>query len=161
MSRTTRTRAARRSIDRCRRTACPRTLLAVLACLVISSVGCRDPYAEVRAELSPADRDRFDQGARVAAPCAACHDLAFDAMKIGPHLRGIDGRRVGSVAGFGYSTSLQGNERVWNARLLEAFLAEPQRVFPGNRMMSPGVRDPSARADLVFFLIHAGGIPTR
>lgn len=132
------------------------TLAAALGALLGTS-GCRDPWADVRAGLSPAERARFDSGARIAAPCAACHDLAGDALKIGPPLSGLDGRPAGSVPGFGYSSALLRSGLVWNARTLDAFLAAPQRVVPGNRMVSPGVAGSAARGDLVYFLIQAGG----
>jgi len=123
---------------------------------------CTDPYAEVRARLDPAERARFDRGARAASPCAVCHDLAGEAVKIGPHLSGIGGRRAGAVPGYAYSDAMKTSGVRWSTRTLDAFLAEPQRVVPGNRMVSPGVRDPSARSDLVFFLVQAGaGTPGR
>ena len=131
------------------------TLLAILAVTGLAGSGCRDPYAEVRARLDPADLARFDRGARVAAPCAACHDFAGTARKIGPHLSNLAGRRAGGVDGFAYSDALAGADFVWDARSLDAFLADPQRVAPGNRMMSPAVLDPAARSDLSFFLLMA------
>jgi cytochrome c len=128
-----------------------------LVLVALATGGCRDPYAEVRSGLSPVELERFDRGARAAAPCAACHDLAGEAVKIGPHLKGLEGRRAGGLPRFAYSAAMQRSGLVWNARTLDAFLADPQRVVPGNRMISPGVADSSARADLVFFLIRAGG----
>ncbi len=131
--------------------------LALLIAGALGALGCSDPWADVRAELSPAERERFDRGARVAAPCAACHDLAGEAVKIGPHLKRIEGRRAGGLPGFAYSNAMQRSGFEWSERSLDAFLADPQRVVPGNRMVSPGVADAAARADLVFFLIRAGG----
>lgn len=131
---------------------------SLLACLVISGgVACHDPYAEVRARLSPADLERFDRGARVALPCATCHDLAGEATKIGPHLSRLEGRRAGGLPGYAYSQAMEKSGLVWDADTLDGFLASPQSVVPGNRMVSPGVSDHAARSDLVFFLIEAGG----
>lgn len=130
--------------------------LALTAVAVLAHVGCSDPWADVRARLSPADLERFDRGARIAAPCAACHDLSGEAQKIGPHLKRIDGRRAGGLPGFAYSQALERSDLVWTTQTLDAFLAEPQRVVPGNRMVATGVGDAGARGDLVFFLIQAG-----
>ena len=125
-----------------------------------ASGACTDPYADARAALSPAEQARFDRGARAAAPCAACHDLAGNAVKIGPPLRGIIGRPAGSLPGFGYSAALQRSGVVWTERTLDAFLASPATFVPGNRMVAPGVSD-ATRADLVFFLLRAGEAPAR
>ncbi len=133
-----------------------RRLGLFVAGALLAQTGCSDPWADVRAQLSPADLERFDRGARVAAPCAACHDLSGEAQKIGPHLKQIEGRRAGSLPGFAYSQALERSDLVWSARTLDAFLANPQRVVPGNRMVAAGVGDAGARADLVFFLVQAG-----
>lgn len=135
-----------------RRRASPAMIVALLA--VVASA-CSDPYAEVRAALSPGDRERFDRGARAAASCAACHDFVGRAAKIGPPLEAIEGRRAGSVPGFGYSEAMRSSNLIWDARTLDAFLADPQRVVPGNRMVAPGVHDPGMRRDLVFFALRA------
>ncbi len=129
---------------------------AMLVASFALTQGCSDPYADVRAGLSPSERERFDRGARLAAPCAACHDLAGQAVKIGPHLSSLAGRRAGGLPGFAYSDAMRRSDFDWSARTLDAFLADPQRVVPGNRMLSPGVADTMARADLVFFLTRGG-----
>jgi cytochrome c len=129
--------------------------LTLTAILGIAAGGCSDPYAEVRAKLSDTDRARFDRGARAASPCAACHDLAGTAAKIGPPLRGLAGRQAGALPGFAYSPALAGSGVIWGPRTLDAFLASPQSFLPGTRMVSPGVAD-AQRADLVFFLLMAG-----
>lgn len=148
-----------RSAARGRSPGCARLVraLALATTVVAGASACHDPYAEVRARLTPAEVERFDRGARAAAPCATCHDLAGDAVKIGPPLSHVAGRRAGGVPGFAYSPAMAQSTLVWDARSLAAFLADPQRVVPGNRMVSPGVADPSELADLVFFLIEAGG----
>jgi cytochrome c len=43
---------------------------------------------------------------------------------------------------------------VWDEATLAAFLADPAGFVPGNLMVSPGVRDAQALADLVFYLRH-------
>jgi cytochrome c len=128
----------------------------VLIVLSICVNACHDPYAEVRANMSDAERARFDRGARAASACAACHDLAGSAKKIGPPLRGIAGRPAGSLEDYSYSPALSNSGVVWNARSLDAFIASPQSFVPGTRMMSPGVVGGAERSDLVFFLLESG-----
>jgi len=67
-------------------------------------------------------------------------------------LKGLFGRKAGGVEGFPYSPALSGSSLSWDVQNLDRFLANPQLVLPGNRMLSPPISDPAARADLIFFL---------
>jgi cytochrome c len=44
---------------------------------------------------------------------------------------------------------------VWNAKTLDAFIADPQQVVPGNRMPFSGLPDAKERADLIAYLTQA------
>lgn len=81
--------------------------------------------------------------------CIACHSA--DAHRVGPAHRGVLGRKAGGAAGYEYSTALQASRLRWDARSLDAWLADPERVIPGQKM---GYRVDAAqdRADLVAFL---------
>jgi cytochrome c len=41
---------------------------------------------------------------------------------------------------------------IWDAASLDAYIAEPQKVVPGNVMPFSGVSDAKVRADLVAYL---------
>jgi cytochrome c len=43
----------------------------------------------------------------------------------------------------------------WDAQALDAFLADPQKAVPANRMPYAGLTDAAARADLVAYLEKA------
>jgi cytochrome c len=134
-----------------------RSLVWIIAGLlwVVCLAACGDPYADIKLGMSPADAERFERGRHVATPCWTCHDLTGEAIKLGPPLRGVFGRRIGSATGYGYSDGFLGADFVWNESQLNAFLADPQGYMVGTRMVSPGVRDPGQRRDLIFFLRHA------
>lgn len=76
-----------------------------------------------------------------------------DAVKIGPGLFGLEGRRAGSAPGFPYSQAMRESGITWSAATLDAYLANGQGLVPGNKMVSPDIADPQRRADLVFFLL--------
>ena len=86
--------------------------------------------------------------------------MTGSALKVGPPLGAIMGRRVGVVPGFPYSEALRGSDLVWTEQNLDAFLGAPQRLLPGNRMISPALREPQRRADLIFFLKQVNGPKT-
>jgi cytochrome c len=121
--------------------------------LVIAVTGC-DSYGEIREGLSEPERARFDSGMRQATACWSCHDVTGEATNVGPPLRGLFGRRAGTLPEYPYSEALRASQVVWNRRSLDAFLANVQGFVPGNRMLSGGVPSAGARADLIFFLEH-------
>lgn len=94
-------------------------------------------------------------GAKHAQLCRVCHSLEKGGPHmIGPNLHGIFGKKSGTKAGFDYSEALLESEFVWTPRALEAWLAEPGRFLPGNRMSFVGVSDADDRADLVAYLLE-------
>ena len=95
---------------------------------------------------------RFRRGQQVAVPCWTCHDLAGTVKKVGPSLLGLYGRRSGEAPDYESSAALRAASIVWDDRMLAAFLANPSGFVPGNRMVSPGVRDAGRLEDLLFYL---------
>ena len=90
------------------------------------------------------------------ARCASCHAVAAGAPPgAGPNLAGVVGRRVGGDPGFDYSPVLEEARqegRVWDAALLERFLADPEEMFPGLWMGANGLRAAEDRAAVTAFL---------
>lgn len=106
---------------------------------------------------SPAT-NQFAVGERAYQQCYACHALSPETIGAdGPHLGGIVGRRVASVPGYRYSAALENFAKtspIWTEERLDAFLAEPERVAPGNAMGYFGMDDPAERAALIAFLVR-------
>lgn len=129
-------------------------LLPVLApvLLPVLLVACGDPDRAILATLSEAERARFTRGRQVALPCWTCHDLAGTVDKVGPSLLGVFGRRSGMAPDQPGSDAMRAASIVWDERSLAAFLMDPQAYVPGTQMVSPGVRDGDALADLLFYL---------
>ena len=101
------------------------------------------------------------RGERLFRPCAACHQVGEGAVnRIGPHLNGLVGRRIGAIEGYDYSDVMveAGAEAdVWSEAALSAFLANPRDYMPGTSMVFRGMREAEDRADLVAYLLHEGG----
>ena len=73
------------------------------------------------------------------AVCSACHEsTAGAAPSVGPNLFGIGGRKAGSAPDFDYSEAMKASPTVWTAETLTAFLTEPAKAIPGNKMDYPG-----------------------
>lgn len=80
--------------------------------------------------------------------------------RIGPHLNGLVGRSIGTVDGYDYSDPLveAGVEgAVWSETVLDRFLEDPRGYLPGTSMVFRGVRQEDRRADLIAYLLDAGG----
>ena len=81
--------------------------------------------------------------------CTGCH--ALDSDREGPRLKGVFGRKAGSVAGFNYSAGLRNSGLTWNDATLERWLSDPDLVVKDNNM-SIGVPKAEERRDLIAYL---------
>jgi cytochrome c len=70
--------------------------------------------------------------------CRLCHTTRHDDNRQGPSLYNIIGRKAGSLANYEYSSSMKGAGFVWDERMLERFIANPDEVVPGNSMKPYG-----------------------
>jgi len=77
---------------------------------------------------------------------------------LGPSLAGIIGRKAGTEAGYTYSPAMKQANIVWDAKTLDAYLSDPQKLVPGNKMPFPGLKTDHDRADVIaFFAAPAAG----
>lgn len=93
-----------------------------------------------------------------AAACASCHQVGPSARgNFGPQLNGLMGRRAGSTPDYRYSSAMQKSQIVWSEQTLAAFIRNPERSVPGNKMRfsSFGYSDRKI-ADLLAYL---GSLP--
>jgi cytochrome c len=81
--------------------------------------------------------------------CSGCH--ATDASKEGPRLRGVVGRKAGSVAGFQYSDALRNSGITWTEDQLIKWLENPEALVKDNDMEFRVV-NADERAALVTYL---------
>jgi len=89
-------------------------------------------------------------GKVVFQTCAACHTDKPDA--IGPSLRGVYGRKAGSLEDFRYSNAMLRANIIWNEANLRAYIKDPQAKVPGNRMPFGGIDDPKDVDDVIAYL---------
>ena len=130
--------------------------IAIVAALAMGLAALPGPGAgSAAAQDTVAARGR----AVFEARCASCHTLApGDEGLPGPSLAGLIGRRVAGDPGYDYSPALHAAAArglVWDAAMLDRFLADPEAMFPGLWMGENGVRDAADRAAVVRFLADA------
>jgi nitrite reductase (NO-forming) len=114
------------------------------------------PTTSGAAAAPPAGGDAA-AGRLVFRKCQACHSMEPGKTLLGPSLAGIVGRKAGADANYNYSPPMKQANVVWDAKSLDAYLADPQKVVPGNKMPFPGLKTEQDRADVIAFFASAGG----
>lgn len=104
--------------------------------------------------------DGPSRGEQIFQYCYACHSVEPGETNLqGPNLKGIVGSRIASQDGFDYSPAMRAfadRERRWSEPLLDAYLADPQRVVPKTRMAFPGLPEEEERAAVLAYLRATG-----
>jgi cytochrome c len=100
------------------------------------------------------------RGERVFQRCYACHSVVAGEAKLpGPNLRGVLGRRAGTLPGFAFSPAMiaaGASGLTWTRAALDAYLANPRAVVPGTEMGMPGgLPSPVDRQDVIDYLAEA------
>ena len=96
-----------------------------------------------------------EKGKAVFEQCAACHSLDGTGDYDGPSLKGIIGRKAGSLEDYRYSAAMKRSDVTWDAATLDKYVADPQAFIPGNRMAFAGIGDKAQRDDLIAYLAIA------
>jgi cytochrome c len=89
-------------------------------------------------------------GKVVFQTCAACHSDKPDA--IGPSLKGVYGRKAGSLEDFRYSAAMQRSGLTWDDANLHAYIKDPQAKVKGNRMPFGGLSSDADIDDVIAYL---------
>jgi cytochrome c len=85
--------------------------------------------------------------------CRTCHTMTEGDNRLGPNLHRIIGRKPGLLPDFNYSSAMKGAGFVWDEEKLERFIADPDKVVPGNSMKPyGGLASSEDRAKVMAFL---------
>ena len=94
------------------------------------------------------------RGQKLYDECIACHAPERGAQQgVGPSLFGVIGRKAGDNNDFRFSPALKRSGIVWSERELDAYIADPQKKIPANRMPYSGMSDARDRADLLAYIL--------
>ena len=91
-------------------------------------------------------------GKLVFRKCQACHSLEPGRNGLGPSLAGLIGKKASGVPNYNYSPAMKGSNLTWDIATLDAYLSDPQRVVPGNKMPFPGLKTENERNAVIAFL---------
>lgn len=84
-----------------------------------------------------------------ATRCGICHSLTMNG--IGPSHKDLIGRKAGTAAGYAYSEGFAKTKLVWDEKTLDAWIAFPENLVPGQKM-GFYVMEADVRADIIAYL---------
>ena len=100
--------------------------------------------------VSPVRAADAAHGKALFSACIACHSETADAQ--GPSLKGVVGRKAGSLEDFRYSSAMKRSDIIWDAANLREYLHDPQAKVKGNHMPFSGYSNIGDAADVAAYL---------
>lgn len=92
------------------------------------------------------------EGRQVFRKCQACHSLDAGKNGVGPSLARIVGEKAGATPGYAFSPAMKASNLTWDTATLDAYLSDPQKVVPGNKMPFPGLKTERERNAVIALL---------
>ena len=99
---------------------------------------------------APATAADAARGEVVFKVCAACHTDHPNAL--GPNLKGVYGRKAGTLDDFRYSPAMKRADFVWDEGNLKAYINDPQAKVKGNRMPFSGLKSQTDVDNVIAYL---------
>ncbi len=88
------------------------------------------------------------------ASCGFCHETkAGAAASLGPNLFAVGGRKAGALDGYDYSPAMKKYGQVWTGDTLAAFILDPAKTVPDNKMDFPGANDAASAKAIADYLM--------
>ncbi|MDO5768494.1 MAG: c-type cytochrome [Psychrobacter sp.] len=84
--------------------------------------------------------------------CAQCHQLTPGLNKKGPQLLNIYGAPAASLADYKYSAALKAKNWVWDAKTLDPYIADSEKVVAETKMLADPMPDAKERQDVIAYL---------
>ncbi len=92
-------------------------------------------------------------GQAVTKKCTSCHVFEKDGPhRVGPRLWGVVGGKRAHWNDFAYSKAMQEKGGTWTYEELYAYLKNPKKAIPGNKMAFAGLKKPEDIANLIAYL---------
>ena len=117
--------------------------------------GCERTPPDYRPQVTlPAyDKGDADNGALIfEEACGQCHQLTPGLNKKGPQLLNIYGASAAQLADYDYSEGLAASGWVWDAKTLDPYIADAEKLISDSKMLADPMPDASERAHIIAYL---------
>lgn len=125
-------------------------------CLALALAGCggqqEQPGAPAQTAAAPGAQAAAGTPPVAYSQCRSCHAVEPGRNMIGPSLHDIVGKPAAAIPGYAYSKALKSSGLVWDEKTLDAWLENPTKLVPGNKMVFVGQRDPAKRKAIIDYL---------
>jgi len=135
----------------------PQTNIAQAPATPPAPAHASQPGPDVAAAPAPIAGGDPAAGKLVFRKCQVCHSLEPGKNVLGPSLAGIVGRKSGEEPNYAYSPAMKDANLTWDAKTLDAYLDDPQKTVPGNKMPFPGLKTAQDRTDVIAYLAAPAG----
>jgi nitrite reductase (NO-forming) len=135
----------------------PQTNIAQAPAAAPAPVPPSQPGSDTGATPAPIAGGDPAAGKLVFRKCQVCHSLDPGKDILGPSLAGVVGRKAGAEPNYAYSPAMKSANLTWDAKTLDAYLDDPQKAIPGNKMPFPGLKTAQDRLDVIAYVAAPGG----
>ncbi|MBP2280216.1 cytochrome c [Psychrobacter sp. PL19] len=125
-----------------------------LAVLLLTACGERTPPDyRTPVTLPLYTQGDADRGALIfGEACGQCHKLNPGSNEKGPQLMNVYGAPAADLADYDYSEGLATSGWVWDAKTLDPYIADAEKVMTDSKMLADPMPDASERADIIAYL---------
>ncbi len=131
-------------------------LFCILTVLLVTGLFGQASHCFAQDAPGSADAARV-RGQRLFLRCASCHDVTgSDVARIGPSLKGVVGRKAGSLPDYAYSPAMKSADFIWDETMLDRWLTDPAALVPGTKMAFAGLPKAEDRSAIIAYREQAG-----
>lgn len=130
--------------------------LSMMLIVALSLSACEStPAPDTRTDVSlpiNTDGDATRGAVIYKEACAQCHQLTPGLNKKGPQLMNIYGAAAAQLKDYDYSQGLAQSGWVWDAKTLDPYIEDVEKVTTNSKMLADPMPDASERADVIAYL---------
>jgi cytochrome c len=128
----------------------PLAVLRIIGGIAVLTAAATAAWAQPPA-AAPKAPDGFEA-------CGFCHETTAGAKpSLGPNLFGVGTRKAGAAPDYDYSPAMKAYGAQWTSDTLSAFILDPAKAVPGNKMDYPGANDAAAAKAIADYLMSLKG----
>lgn len=129
--------------------------LVFIAIITLQVTACSKTPPDYRAEVTLpvyTSGDAKNGESIFKEECAQCHQLTPGLNKKGPQLLNVYGAPAAALKDYKYSQALKDEGWVWDAKTLDPYIEDSQKVLAETKMLANPIPDAKERQDIIAYL---------